>query len=240
MRVRKEEIRAPSIDEQSDELKTASPEKEVAMPVIPPPPPQEQAPSPKLPDTVTNTAPPSDSLPDTPKPTDSVTPAAITKPDSEKPEAASKSPAVSITDTKENKPITKPTDQKNYDATLSAPEVAQKYFVPRPKNRIATKNISFNKSKSKKPKYGRGSSPRMGTGLSPQNPEGVAETAPTDGDRRQLPSRKSRPQQPLDERAETSLLYDEDQLGDDGMMIPSSCIRLTSITGVFNVRKIYL
>lgn len=222
MKVRKEEIRAPSIDEQSDELKTASPAQEPALPVIPPPKPESTPtlkPSDsvsnisKQSDTPTNTSKQSDTLSDTSKQSDTLTNTA--KPDTNKPEKPH--PAAIAAETKENKPVSKPTDRKNYDATLSAPEVAQKYFVPRPKNRIATKNISFNKSKSKKPKYGRGSSPRTGTGLSPQNPEGGGETAPTtEGDRRQLPSRKSRPQQLLDdERAETSL-YEDQLIGDDG------------------------
>lgn len=80
----------------------------------------------------------------------------------------------------------------NYDAKLSAPEVGQKYFVPRgPRSRpIASKNISFNKSKNKKPKYGKGSSPHP-----------LSDTEKDDGERRQLPSRKSRPHHLLDDEA---------------------------------------
>lgn len=88
------------------------------------------------------------------------------------------------------KPPTKPLP-KNYDTKLSAPEVGQKFYVPR--SRIATKNISFNKSKGKKPKYGKGSSPRN-SGMSPHLSETEA-----DGERRQLPFRQSRPQQLLDD-----------------------------------------
>ena len=93
-------------------------------------------------------------------------------------------------ETEEPKPVNKAA-ATNYDSNLTAPEVAQKYYVPR--SRIASKNISFNKAKGKKPKYGRGSSPRN-PGTSPHLSESEA-----DGERRHLPSRKSRPQQLRDD-----------------------------------------
>lgn len=123
-------------------------------------------------------------------------------------------PTLQITgdEDKDNKTSpTKPGNQSYHDSKLSAPEVAQKYFVPRPKNRIATKNISFSKSKNKKPKYGlKGSSPRS-AGMSPH----PSELESTEGERRHLPSRKSRPQQLLDEEPAPAGDLQSDELLED-------------------------
>jgi len=67
-------------------------------------------------------------------------------------------------------------------------EYAKKQFVQRSK--IATKNISFMKTKKKGNKYGPPTAGRAGT---PDHSE-------KEGERRQLPSRRSRPQQMYDER----------------------------------------
>lgn len=91
-------------------------------------------------------------------------------------------------ESKENK--AKNTSAQYHNAKLSAPDVAKKYYIPRT-GRIASKNICFKKNKPPKPKHGKGSSPRSGS--SPFTTD-----ADNDNDKRQLPSRKSRPQQLLD------------------------------------------
>lgn len=182
--MKKGDIRAPSVDETPPVISPPVAEDLVSLPTQPP----EMKPHKEK---------------TTPNP-----PAAKPNTVTEKPSAKTVCNETDLhSDTKENKALPKSADPTNYDAKLSAPEVAQKYFVPRPKSRIATKNISFSKSsnKNKKPKYGRGSSPRAG--MSPQTGEG---TDVVEGDRRQLPSRKSRPQQLIDsDRPETDV-YEED------------------------------
>lgn len=170
-----DDVKPPSISESDFSPDTVEPPKVDAPAASPTP--VVNAEEPKEPPTITT-------VPPTPEPQQEAK--TIEEP---KPAEETKEPPKSQ-ESNENKPATKST-AKNYNSNLSAPEVAQKYYVPR--SRIATKNISFGKSKAKKPKYGRGSSPRN-TGTSPH----LSETE-IDGERRQLPSRKSRPQQLLDD-----------------------------------------
>lgn len=85
----------------------------------------------------------------------------------------------------------------HHNPKLPAPDIAKQYYIPR-SGRIATKNISFKKNKAKS-KHGKGGSPHAGS---------LPFSTDANTDKRQLPSRKSRPQQLLDSEQAIALSDD--------------------------------
>ena len=179
--IKPDDIKAPSIDETESVKSLTSPANEILEKIVE----KSDETSAALPALAEPEKP---EKPEEPKPTSPVKPPAESVQVS--PEKEKKTPEES----KENKTSVS-TPKSDYNVKLSAAEVGRQHFVPRPSNRIATKNISFTKSKNRKPKYGKGSSPH------PSDTERELAVPGAEGERRQLPSRRSRPQQLLDDEA---------------------------------------
>ena len=178
--IKPDDIKAPSIDETESVKSLTSPTNEILEKIVE----KSDETSAALPALAEPEKP---EKPEEPKPTSPVKPPAEPiqlSPDKEKTPEESKENKTSVS-----------THKSDYNVKLPAAAVGRQHLVPRASNRKAAKNISFTKSKNRKPKYGKGSSPH------PSDTERELAVPGAEGERRQLPSRRSRPQQLLDDEA---------------------------------------